>query len=220
MRKTMALTATLAFVLGVPVGLLPALADDHKSTEQPNVRKTDLPFKGLRVAVLTGEGFQDAEALMPIAFLTNRGAAVTVIGPQRGTVKAYNSDVQLLVHKSVADVAAGDFDLLVLPGGAAPDKIRRSADVVKFTRDFVQLGRPVAAICHGPQVLVTADVVQGRKMTCYRGMADELKDAGAIYEDQEVMRDGQLVTSRVPQDIPAWLSTIETLVHESLKPAE
>ncbi len=220
MRTTMVLTATLAFVLGVPFGPLPALADDHKSAEQPNVKKTELPFKGLRVAVLTGEGFQDAEALMPIAFLTNRGAAVTVIGPQRGKVKAYNSDVQLLVHKSVTDVVAGDFDLLVLPGGKAPDKIRRSAEVVKFTRDFVQLGRPVAAICHGPQVLVTADVVQGRKMTCYPGMADELKGAGAIYEDQEVMRDGRLVTSRVPQDIPAWLSTIETVVQESLKPAE
>lgn len=219
MRKTMVVAVTLAFVLGVPFGLSAARADDQQATEQPDVRKSDLPFKGLRVAVLTGEGFQDAEALMPIAFLVNRGAQVTVVGPQRGKVKAYNSDVHLIVHKAVADVAARDFDLLVLPGGTAPDKIRRSEAVLKLTRDFFQLGRPVAAICHGPQVLVAAGVVEGRTMTCYPGMADELRAARAVYQDQEVVRDGQLITSRVPQDIPAWLSTLETVVQEVVKAA-
>jgi protease I len=207
----------LAFVLGVPFGVIAAWADEHGSQPQTDSEKAELPLKGVRVAVLTGEGFQDAEALMPMAFLANRGAKVTVIGPQRGKVKAYNSDIHLMIHKAVADVAVQDFDLLVLPGGTAPDRIRGSEDVLKFTREFFKSGRPVAAICHGPQVLVTAGVVEGRKMTCYPGMAEELKEAAADYQDKEVVRDGRLVTSRVPQDIPAWLSAIESMMAETLK---
>lgn len=217
MRRTAIVAATLAFVLSVPFGVIAAWADEHGSQPQTDSEKAKLPFKGMRVAVLTGEGFQDAEALMPMAFLANRGAKVTVIGLQRGKVKAYNSDIHLMIHKAVADVAAQDFDLLVLPGGTAPDKIRGSEDVLKFTREFFKSGRPVAAICHGPQVLVTAGVVEGRKMTCYPGMADELKEAAADYQDKEVVRDGRLVTSRVPQDIPAWLSAIESMMAETVK---
>lgn len=218
MRKTAIAAATLALVLGMPFGQIASWADEYGSRQQTDAKKKDdLPFKGVRVAVLTGEGFQDAEALMPMAFLANRGAKVTVLGPERAKVKAYNSDILLMIHKAVADVAAQDFDLLVLPGGTAPDTIRASADVLKFTQEFFELGRPVAAICHGPQVLVAAGVVEGRKMTCYPGIADELREAAADYQDKEVVRDGRLITSRVPQDIPAWLSAIESMMADTLK---
>ncbi|MFO7902013.1 MAG: type 1 glutamine amidotransferase domain-containing protein [Planctomycetota bacterium] len=173
--------------------------------------ETQLPLHGLRVAIVTGEGFQDQEALMPLAFLKNRGAEVTVVGPKLAKVKAYNSDIHLIIEEAVEDVSAADFDALVLPGGKAPAKIRQNKDIVSLVRKIFEAGKPVAAICHGPQVLVKAGVIDGRKMTCYAGMADELRAGGANYKDEAVVRDGNLVTSRVPTDIPAWLGTMEKL---------
>lgn len=171
----------------------------------------DLPLEGLRVALVTGEGFQDQEALMPLAFLVNRGADVTVVGPESGMVKAYNSDVRLIVEAAAADVSAGDFEALVLPGGKAPSKIRENEQVVQFARNIFKGGKPVAAICHGPQVLVAAGVIEGRTMTCYSGVADELRAAGATYKDQAMVRDRNLITSRLPKDIPQWLGAMEKL---------
>jgi protease I len=168
-----------------------------------------LPLEGVRVALLTGEGFQDQEALMPLAFLKNHGAQVTVVGPQTGPVKAYNSDVHLIIHAAAADVASADFDALVLPGGKAPASIRKNQYVVRLAREMFEAGKPVAAICHGPQVLVGADVVEGRTMTAYSGVADELREAGATFTDQAVVQDENLITSRLPKDIPEWLLAIQ-----------
>ena len=174
----------------------------------------DLPFDGLRVAVLTGEGFQSEEAMMPIAFLVNRGAEVTVIGVERGKVRAYDKDLHLIVHKAIGQVAPDDFDALVIPGGKAPARIRKNKDVVDFARTVFESGKPVAAICHGPQVLVTAGVIEDRTMTCYADVAGELRKAGATYKDKPVIRDGNLVTSRLPKDIPEWLAAFEELLKE------
>lgn len=173
------------------------------------------PLKGMTVAMLTGEGFQSQEALMPLAYLTNRGAEVTVIGIEPGEVKAYNSDITLLIEKAVTDVKPGDFDAMVLPGGYAPSVIRKNEDIVAFARKFYTSGKPVAAICHGPQVLITADVVEGKTMTCYQDVTDELKAAGATFEDKPVVRDENLVTSRNPDDIPAWLGAIGQMVMQA-----
>lgn len=169
----------------------------------------EFPLEGVRVVLLTGDGFQDQEALMPLAFLVNQGAEVTVVGPQRGTVKAYNSDVRLIIQAAAADVAAEDFDALVLPGGTAPAEIRQDQHVVRLAREMFEAGKPVAAICHGPQVLVSADVLEQRTLTAYSGVADEVREAGATFKDEAVVCDQNLITSRLPKDIPDWLAAIK-----------
>ncbi|MBS3733456.1 MAG: DJ-1/PfpI/YhbO family deglycase/protease [Phycisphaerae bacterium] len=191
------------------LALLPGAvhADEDEETE-------DLPFEDLHVALVTGEGFQSAEAMMPLAFLTNRGAKVTVVGVEPGKVKAYDNDVHLLVHVAAREADADEFDALVLPGGHAPSVIRGNEAVVDFVRRMYEAGKPVAAICHGPQVLITAGVVADRTMTCYADVAEELTAAGATYEDKPVVRDGDMITSRLPKDIPQWLAAMETLFAE------
>ena len=201
--RTMMHTGIVGMALmmaGLSSGVRDAVAD-----------QTSQPLEGLRVAIVTGEGFQDQEALMPLAFLENRGAEVTVVGPETGEVKAYNSDIRLIVQADAADVSADDFDALVLPGGKAPASIRENARVVALVRGMFKAGKPVAAICHGPQVLVTADVLDGRTMTAYSGVAEELQSAGATYKDQPMIHDQNLITSRLPKDIPEWLAAIEQL---------
>ncbi len=201
--RTMMHTGIVGMALmmaGLSSGVRDAVAD-----------QTSQPLEGLRVAIVTGEGFQDQEALMPLAFLENRGAEVTVVGPETGEVKAYNSDIRLIVQADAAHVSADDFDALVLPGGKAPASIRENARVVALVRGMFKAGKPVAAICHGPQVLVTADVLDGRTMTAYSGVAEELRSAGATYKDQPMIQDQNLITSRVPKDIPEWLAAMEDL---------
>lgn len=164
---------------------------------------------GRKVAVLVGEGLHDAETLVPIGFLVNRGAAVTVVGVEPGYAKAYNSDTYVRIEKSVDDVKPEDFDAVVIPGGKSPAYLRKHENAVAFARAAVEQGKVTGAICHGPQVLITAGVLEGKKATAYSGVADELKDAGATYEDVPMMRDGNIITSRVPDDLPVFLRTIE-----------
>jgi protease I len=164
---------------------------------------------GRKVAVLVGEGVHDAESLIPIGFLVNRGATVTVVGVEPGYAKAYNSDTYVRIEKSVDDVKPEDFDAVVLPGGHSPAYLREHENVVAFARAAVEQGKVIAAICHGPQVLITAGVLEGKKVTAYSGVADELREAGATYEDVPMMRDGNIITSRVPKDLPVFLRTIE-----------
>mgnify|MGYP006294309827 CR=1 FL=1 len=207
--RTMLLTMTVAaLVAGLVLAPLGAAADDH---DEDDMDEAGLPLAGMKVAMLTGEGFQSQEAMMPVAFLTNRGAEVTVIGTEVGEVKAYDADVHLLIQAAVDDVDSEDFHALVLPGGSAPEKIREDDDIVEFAAEMYEDGKPVAAICHGPQVLITAGVVEDKQMTCYSGVVEELKAAGADYLDAEVVRDANLITSRLPKDIPAWLSAMEEL---------
>ena len=169
---------------------------------------------GQRVAVLITEGFQDQEALHPMDYLSQRGAAVTVIGPAIETVKAYNSDVEITIEKTVAAVSVDEFDALVIPGGHSPGRLREDAAIVAFARTFVESGKPVAAICHGPQLLVTAGVMDGKRATCFAGMSHELVDAGSRYEDSELVRDGNIITSRLPKDLPAFSSAIAQAMTE------
>ena len=171
-------------------------------------------LSGYRVAVLVGEGFHDAEAMMPIAMLANRGAEVVVLAPEAGLVKAYNSDLRLHVHKAVSAAQPAAFEALILPGGTAPRALSEHADAVAFVKAFAAMGRPVAAICHGPLLLAAADTLQGREVTGVGGIADDLRQAGATYHDREMVRDGHLITSRVPRDIPAWLIALEEALHE------
>jgi protease I len=169
---------------------------------------------GCQVAILLTEGFQDQEALHPMDYLTERGATITVIGPAVETVKAYNSDVEITIEKTVAEVLVDDFDALVIPGGQSPARLREDETVVAFVREFVESGKPVAAICHGPQVLVAAGVMDGKRATCYAGIAQELIDAGVEYEDVELIRDGNIITSRLPQDLPVFSHAIAQALTE------
>lgn len=161
-----------------------------------------------RAAVLITEGFQDAETLDPIDYLTARGVEVTVIGPEVMTVQAYNSDVRVQIEAAVADVSVADFDALIIPGGYSPGRLREDRQIVGFVRDFVDSGKPVAAICHGPQVLIRAGVMENRTATCFGGMREELIEANANYVDAAVAIDGNVITSRVPDDIPQFNQAI------------
>ena len=167
-------------------------------------------LEGKKIAILIAEGFQDAEALAPMAYLINRGAAVTVIGPETGEVKAYNSDFTMIIEKKVAEVSVDQFDGLIIPGGQAPAALREHEAAVTFTRDFMTSGKITGAICHGPQLLAAAGVLEGRKATCVSGISGEIKEAGADYEDVAMLRDGNLITSRVPRDLPDFSRELAT----------
>ncbi len=167
------------------------------------------PLQGKHVAFLVGEGFHDGETFIPMAHLINRGAKVTVIGVEPAVHTAYNSAITAHIHRSVDEVSVEDFDALVIPGGRSPNWLRAHTAVVDFTRDFFESGRVVAAICHGPQVLVTAGVLDDIKATSFPRMSDELKAAGVVYIDGPVVIDKNLITSRIPDDIPEFVKAIE-----------
>lgn len=153
------------------------------------------------VAVLVAEGFHDGEAYMPIGYLLNQGHKVTVIGPERGTVKAYNSDFTINIQKAISEVGVHDFDALILPGGRGPAALRENDEVINFMRRFWETGKVTAAICHGPQVLVTAGILEGRTSTGFPAIQEEIERAGANFLDETVVIDGNLITSRVPDDL-------------------
>ncbi len=123
---------------------------------------------------------------------------------RKGKIKGKHG-YEVKVDKTLEEAQSRDYDLLILPGGKAPEAIRKEEEALKIAKDFFQENKPVSAICHGPQILITADLLKGRRATCYRSVAQELKDAGAIYEDREVIVDGNLVTSRQPSDLAAFL---------------
>lgn len=175
---------------------------------------TDKELEGKRVAFLITEGFHDAETMFPLGFLQNAGAQITVIGVEPGTYKAYNSDVTAIVERSVGDVISEDFDALVIPGGHSPANLREHAEVVNFVREFIQTNKPVASICHGPQVVIATGLAQGRTLTGFSGIQEEITDAGATFVDEEVMIDGNLITSRTPPDIPAFSLAILDMMRD------
>ncbi len=165
-------------------------------------------LSGQAVAILITEGFHDGETTVPRDYLLERGASVTVIGPETGTVKAYNSDVTVEIEKSVGEVSAADFDALVIPGGRAPAALREIPEVVELTAAFAREGKVIAGICHGPQVMITAGLLEGKQATGVGGIREELVECGAAYSDVPVVRDGNLITSRVPGDLPEFNRTI------------
>jgi len=190
--------------------LMFASAGEHEEKEkymEPRDDKASL--SGVRVAVLIGEEFQDAEALMPMAYLANRGAKVKTVGLKREMVTAYNSSIRLLVEHEIADLSAEDFDALVIPGGRSPTMLREHREVVAFVEDFIKRNKPIAAICLGPQLLVAAGALKDRKATGFPSISQEITNAGGEYHDSEVVVDGNIITSRSPKDIPAFCEAIE-----------
>ena len=161
------------------------------------------------LAVLTTDGFQDMEVIVPIGYLVNKGVDITVIGPNKGRIKAYNNDFEMLIENEVGEVSIDDFDALLIPGGKAPAALKEHEGSVNFARDFFMTGKPVAAICHGPQVLAAAGVLLGVITTGVSKIKNELEKAGAVYKDEELVIDDNLITSRVPEDLPVFVKAIE-----------
>jgi protease I len=161
-------------------------------------------FEGKRAAVLIADRFQDEEGVEPVLFLREKGMEASYIGLEPGTAKGKNGRQEVRIDQTIAEADPDAFDLLIIPGGAAPETLRLDEAVLAFTRRFFEAGKPVAAICHGPQVLISAQVLPGRTVTCYRGIRDDVKLAGARYRDKKVVVDGNLITSRIPGDIPAF----------------
>ncbi len=156
-----------------------------------------------RVAMVLAKNFEDVEATDPKEYLERLGADVTIIGIERGEIEG-KKGAKLTADVTFADVSPEDFDLLVIPGGGSPENLRIHDPAVDFTRRFVESGRPVASICHGPQLLISAKVLDGRTVTSVNKIRDDVINAGANYVDEPLVEDGNLITSRVPGDLPAF----------------
>jgi protease I len=165
-------------------------------------------LRGKRVAMLIEDEFEDRELLGPLAALRAAGAEVVIVGPRAGV--AFRGKRGESVTSTLAAGAARmrDFDALVIPGGHAPDRMRLRHAMVDMAREAMQDGKPVAAICHGPQVLISANVLRGRTLTCWPSIAIDVKNAGGLYVDKPVVADGNLITSRKPDDVPAFSEAI------------
>ena len=158
--------------------------------------------------IITENGFQDRELFEPLNIINNSGTEVIVAGLTVGEKKAYNSEKTISIHQVVGDLKASDFDFLLLPGGKAPLILKEDQSVIQFVRDFAKLNRPIFAICHGPLILASADLVKDKNMTCYSDAVEELEQAGANFKDESVVCDGQFVTSRNPDDLENFCKKI------------
>jgi protease I len=181
-----------------------------------------MDLSAARVAVLVEQQYQEMEIWYPVYRLREAGCKVTLVGPKAGETYPSKLGYPAKSEKAAADVSAQDFDALVIPGGFAPDFLRRSEAMLKLVSDLCEQGKVVAAICHGPWVLCSTQALKGKKATCFFAIKDDVSNAGATYVDAEVVRDGNLITSRRPDDLPAFLKTILQAIGEykpSGKPA-
>ncbi len=159
-----------------------------------------------KIAVIIADLFEDAEYTQPAKAFQDAGHALRHIGLNAGeTVKGKKKGTPVTVETTFNDVSADDFDALLIPGGYSPDKLRAEEAAVDFTKRFFESGKPVFAICHAPQILITADVIRGRKITGWKSIKRDIENAGAEFLDQEVVVDGNLVSSRNPGDLPAFI---------------
>lgn len=167
---------------------------------------------GRKIAILAADGYEQVELTEPMKALKDAGAVVTIVSLKGGSIQGFKHDKpgdSVTVDKEVGAVNESEFDGLFIPGGLFnPDALRSDEKAVAFAKSFFTSGKPVASICHGPQVLITAGVVKGRKMTSWGAVQTDLKNAGAIVSDEEVVTDQGLVTSRKPDDIPAFNAKI------------
>lgn len=165
----------------------------------------------MKALILSADNFEDSELLVPLYRLREAGYDVEIASLSRGAITGKRG-YEVAADKSFAEVTTDEYETLVLPGGKAPGAIRDDPHVRTIVRSFMASGRPVAAICHGPQLLISAGVVTGRHATCFRSVAGELRAAGALYADSDVVVDGNLVTSRQPGDLPAFMRELMRLL--------
>lgn len=169
----------------------------------------------MRVLTISADKFEDSELTEPVEALKSAGVDVDIASLSTGTITGKKgAEVEANLDVDQADASA--YDMLLLPGGKAPAQLRQSERVLGLARAFMDADKPVAAICHGPQILISADRVQGRRMTSYESVASELKAAGAQYTDKAVVTDRNLITSRHPGDIPAFIDTMLKAVRDAV----
>lgn len=164
---------------------------------------------GKRIAILVEDDFEDSELIEPLRSMKNAGARVVIVGT--GSKKSYRGkrgNASVSVDTTADKVKAEDFAAIIIPGGYAPDKMRRDPSMVELVKKAYELGKVIAAICHGPQLLISANIVRGRKVTSWPSIAVDLENAGAEWVDAPVVQDGNLITSRKPADLPRFNKAI------------
>ena len=181
-------------------------------------------LKGTRLAALAADGFEKVELMVPLRALKAAGATVDVVSLRRGRIRGVNLHMpasRVRVDKTVGQADPGDYDGLLLPGGFInPDLLRQSAPAREFVRGFAARDKPIATLCHGPWVLASAGLLNGRTLTSWPGIRDDLVNAGATWLDQELVRDGNLTTSRGPQDMAAFVrGMLDAFAKTSPEPA-
>lgn len=162
----------------------------------------------MKALIISANSFEDLELHYPLYRLKEDGVEVTVAAPEKGIITGGHGYV-VGVNRTFKEIDPKDYDILVIPGGKAPEEVRLNDAALDIVREFVKAGKPVGSICHGAQVLVSAGVLKGMNITCWKGVKDDVIAAGANYTDMEVVVDRNLVTSRMPGDLPAFMREIE-----------
>ena len=176
-------------------------------------------LSGKRIAILVEQEFEDSELAGPRDGLAAAGATVVMVGPVSGVeYRGKRGDTVVTSELAAGAARMKDFDALVIPGGHAPDKMRMRHAMVDLARDTMEAGKPVAAICHGPQVLISANALRGRTLTCWPSIAIDVKNAGGLYVDKPVVLDGNLITSRKPDDVRVFTEAIVRAVAGRTQP--
>jgi protease I len=173
-----------------------------------------MSLEGKTVAVLVEDNYQELELWYPLLRLREEGAKVMVVGPQQGQTYGSKYGYPVTADATAREVKGAELDAVVIPGGYAPDRMRRDPSMVELVREAHARGKVVAAICHAGWMLCSARVLQGRVATCFHSIKDDLVNAGAGYVDEEVVRDGNLITSRQPEDLPAFCREIIAALSE------
>jgi PfpI family intracellular protease len=166
----------------------------------------------MRALIISADLFEDSELKIPYQYLRKLGVSVDITSLKKGTIvgkHGFSADVTMTLE----EVDPKRYDILILPGGKAPSVIRKEQKALEITQHFFEQNKPVAAICHGPQILISAGLLEGRVVTGYKSIAKELKNAGAIYKDEEVVVDKNLITSRQPSDLKAFMEAISQCIN-------
>ena len=158
----------------------------------------------MKILIMSADNFEDTELLVPYYRFQEEGMRVNLASLKKGTIKGKRG-YEVMVDKTLEEIKPREYEALILPGGKAPGILRQNTHALEIAKHFFQEDKPVSSICHGPQILISAGLLKGKKATSYKSVAKELKDAGAVYEDKEVVVDGNLITSRQPSDIPAFM---------------
>jgi PfpI family intracellular protease len=164
---------------------------------------------GKKIVMVLGPQYQDEEGMQPYEFLLQRGALVDVVGLEKGRLKGLHRRAEIEVNRTFDEVDPAEYDAMVIPGGRGPANLRKHPESVEFVRSFFETGKTVAAICHGPQMLAAAGLLEGKTITGFHKIRKEMLEAGATFVDEPVMIDANLITSREPGDIPAFDMALE-----------
>src|SRR4051794_38204585 len=184
-----------------PLTIIPGFPHSYPSEEA-------MELSNKRAAVLVEQQYQEMEVWYPVYRLREAGCKVTLVGPEAGQSYPSKLGYPAKSDKAAKDVSADDFDVLIIPGGFAPDYLRRHEAILRLVSSMAEQGKVVGAICHGPWVLCSTQALKGKKATCFFAIKDDVINAGADYRDAEVVRDGNLITSRKPDDLPAFMQAL------------